>query len=66
MNTFFNFQKNPACTLLLTGLLFFYFETKVELEVIQKGEKMTPVRLLKKLSDLNAYSFLKFITMYGY
>ena len=40
-------------------LIIFEFETKVELEVIRKREKITPVRLLKNLSDLNAYSFWK-------
>ena len=40
-------------------LLISYFEKKLELEVILKGENMTPVRLLKNFSDLNTYSFWK-------
>ena len=39
--------------------LFFDFEKIVEPEVIQKGKKLTPACLLKKFSNLYAYSFWK-------
>ena len=41
-------------------LSIFDFEEIVEPEVIQKGEILTPARLLKNVSDLYAYSFWKF------
>ena len=39
--------------------LVFDFDKKIEPEFIQKGEQMTPARLLKNVSDLYAYSFWK-------
>ena len=41
------------------SLLVFDFEKIDKPQVIQKGEKMTPVRLLKRFSDLYGYSFWK-------
>ena len=41
-------------------LSIFDFEKIVEPEVIQKGEKLTPARLLNNISDLYAYSSWKF------
>ena len=41
------------------SLLVFDFDTKIEPELIQKGENMTPAHLLKNDSDLYAYYFWK-------
>ena len=47
-------------------LLVFEFDKKIEPEFIQRGEKMTPSRLLKNVSDLYVYSLGKSVTLYGY